>query len=367
MNFVNLVSSHFCYNLFYSTLLVALLLSLLAISPSNVRNQVIKVPPIQYLYIIIPIVLFSIAGHPIHYKGWENDRGNYALSLIAYATADHPNLTKGDYLFSYYQFFVAKITNYVGWFYLTALIYIMNYFICAKRLCREYSYILFLMMLCTFQFMAYGCNTIRGGFAASFILLGISFYKKPLFMFIILLLAVGLHKSMILPFFMLLLSYRFRVNKLFLLGWLMSFLLSLSMGKYFEVLFQGFIDDLRSTYLNSNGTEGYKVGFRWDFLIYSTIPIILGYYYIYKLKFKDEFYHFIWRAYIGANAIWILVIRANFTDRFAYLSWFMFPILLFYPMLTQQLYKNVKEQYHKLCWLIVGQGTYTIGFYLLKG
>lgn len=367
MSFVNLVSYQFCYDLFYGTLCVAMLFALMTVTPSYVRNKVIDMPHVNWLFVIVPIIIFCMAGQPINYTGWENDRGNYALSVISYATANHPNLNKGDWGFCYYQFFVAKMTNYVGWFYLTATIYVMNYYFCAKRLCKEYSFVLFLMMLCTFQFIGYGSNTIRAGFAASFVILGMSFFRKPLVMFGIMILAFQFHKSMLLPVFMLLLSYRFKYNKLFLFGWFLAFALSLTMGKYFELILQGFIDDSRAAYLNSAGSEGYKVGFRWDFLIYSMIPIALGYYYIYKLNFKSEFYQFLWRGYLGANALWILVIRANFTDRFAYLSWFMFPLLIFYPMLTQQLYRDVNEQHKKLTWLIVGQGIYTFGFYIWKG
>lgn len=366
MSFVNLVSYQFCYDLFYGTLCVAMLFALMTVTPSYVRNKVIDMPHVNWLFVIVPIIVFCMAGQPIHYEGWENDRGNYALSVIAYANRSHPDFSRGDRLFAIYQFVSSKLMNYVGWFYLTATIYVMNYYTAAKRLSGEYAFILFLMMLCTFQFIGYGSNTIRAGFAASFVILGISFYQRTWLMLIILVMASQIHSSMLLPVFMLLLSLRIKNNKLFLYGWLLSFILSFAMGKYFEVMFQGFVEDHRTAYLNSAGTEGYKVGFRWDFLIYSMIPIVLGYYYIYKLKLRSAFYQFVWRAYLGTNAIWVLVIRANFTDRFAYLSWFLFPILLFYPLLNQQLYRNVNDHYQKLIWLMVGQGLYTIGFYLLK-
>ena len=38
--------------------------------------------------------------------------------------------------------------------------------------------------------------------------------------------------------------------------------------------------------------------------------------------------------YILANTFWILVIRANFSDRFAYLSWFIYSAVLIYPLVT---------------------------------
>ena len=35
--------------------------------------------------------------------------------------------------------------------------------------------------------------------------------------------------------------------------------------------------------------------------------------------------------YLTANAFWILVIRSSFSNRFAYLSWFLMAIIIFYP------------------------------------
>jgi hypothetical protein len=38
-------------------------------------------------------------------------------------------------------------------------------------------------------------------------------------------------------------------------------------------------------------------------------------------------------TYLLANAVWVLLIHASFSNRFAYLSWFMMPWLLVYPFL----------------------------------
>lgn len=45
----------------------------------------------------------------------------------------------------------------------------------------------------------------------------------------------------------------------------------------------------------------------------------------------DSFYARLVNTYLLANAIWVLLIHANFSNRFAYLSWFMMPWLLLYP------------------------------------
>jgi hypothetical protein len=82
------------------------------------------------------------------------------------------------------------------------------------------------------------------------------------------------------------------------------------------------------------------VGFRWDFLLYSIIGVFTGMYFIYKKNFKDKFYTHIFNVYLLTNAIWILVIRANFSNRFAYLSWFMLGLIIIYPFLKYKFFDN---------------------------
>ena len=48
----------------------------------------------------------------------------------------------------------------------------------------------------------------------------------------------------------------------------------------------------------------------------------------------------IYSIYLFANALWILVIQANFSNRFAYLSWFMLGLVIVYPFLKQLFFKN---------------------------
>ena len=45
----------------------------------------------------------------------------------------------------------------------------------------------------------------------------------------------------------------------------------------------------------------------------------------------DAFYARLVNTYLLANAVWILVIHSDQSNRFAYLSWFMMPWVLLYP------------------------------------
>ena len=53
----------------------------------------------------------------------------------------------------------------------------------------------------------------------------------------------------------------------------------------------------------------------------------------------------LFNIYLFANAFWILVIRANFSNRFAFLSWFLLALVICYPWLKFYFEKN---QHRKL-------------------
>lgn len=81
-------------------------------------------------------------------------------------------------------------------------------------------------------------------------------------------------------------------------------------------------------------------GFRWDFLIFSAVPIWWGWHVTNRLKSKDRSYEIVLNTYILANSIWVMVSRAAFSNRFAMLSWFLYFLVMAYPLLKFELYKN---------------------------
>lgn len=152
---------------------------------------------------------------------------------------------------------------------------------------------------------------------------------------------------------MILLSRYVKFQKFFIFIWIVCVLLSLIVGDYFNTLFASMFEgeEDRASYLMGTG-EKYEVGFRIDFIIYSLIPLLVGWYYIYKKGFNSTIYKMIYNAYLLTNSFWLLVIRADFSDRFAYLSWFMIPLVLAYPLL-----KNPNLVAHPNKWM----GTILLG------
>ncbi len=196
-----------------------------------------------------------------------------------------------------------------------------------------------LFIMGAFSFYTYGTNGLRNGLACSITLAAIAFLatsRKNLIIGLLLaFLAVNIHKSAIVPIASLLASiYIVKQFKWAYTFWILSIIISLVAGGVVTAMFAGLGFDGRESYLTSFEDGKFShTGFRWDFLIYSMMPIILGYYVIIKKGIEDRTYTILLNTYTLANAFWVMVIRANFSNRFAYLSWFMYPIVLAYPLL----------------------------------
>ena len=148
------------------------------------------------------------------------------------------------------------------------------------------------------------------------------------------------HKTLLLPVIAYVLTQFYNNPKFYIKAWLLAIPMSLFLGSLFITIFTslGFGDDRLAGYL-SDGLQA-DTRFRWDFLFYSAFPVFAGWYFIIKKEFKDTFYNSIFNIYLICNAFWILVIRASFSNRFAYLSWFLMAFVIIYPLLKQQLFKN---------------------------
>ena len=91
---------------------------------------------------------------------------------------------------------------------------------------------------------------------------------------------------------------------------------------------------------NVEQSENVEAGFRIDFIIYSIMPIIMVWYVTIKRNFKDLTYNIIASTYILANAFWVMLIRSEQSNRFAYLSWFLYPIVIAYPLLRMNIWED---------------------------
>lgn len=228
----------------------------------------------------------------------------------------------------------------------TASVYLLGYIIFIKRSVeKEYRIILFIATISSFGFLGYGVNTIRSGLALSILLLAYS-YRRKLYLAVFLgFFAVLMHKSVVIIILAFLLSRFFKNVKTLYRLWFVFLILSIINIPGIESLLFNLIGtgttNRFESYLNTtDATTHYKTGFKLNFVVYSALPIFVGYYYIVKKSFTDKLYLQMFSVYIIVNSLWLLLIRIPYTDRVAYLSWFLIPFILLYPILKSNLMKN---------------------------
>ena len=289
---------------------------------------------------VLFFTLIYIGFRPIS-GAYFGDMATYATTFENYQNGDG-NMFKEDVVFDFFMQVCAKIMSVQFFFVTCILLYVLPLWFASKKWFADYSYYSFLALLISFSFWAYGTNGIRNGIATSFFLYALS-KDKLVYKVMLVALSIGIHKSLVIPAAALTLTYFYKNPKSYFYGWLLCIPLSLVAGGFWESLFSGLMGDERSSYLtdgNINDDSFSSTGFRWDFVIYSAAAVYSAYFFIFKKKFSNATYNRLVSVYLTANGFWILVIRANFSNRFAYLSWFMMAIIIVFPFLTKIQVKN---------------------------
>jgi hypothetical protein len=208
------------------------------------------------------------------------------------------------------------------------------------------------------SFYTYAVNGIRNGVALSLFLWGLSYRDKKVLMGLFFLIATLFHKTALLPIIAYIVTYFYNNSKVLFKVWLLCIPLSMALGAIFISIFTsiGFGDDRLAGYLTSQSEAGTfaSAGFRWDFLFHSAFAVFAGWYFVFKKNFKDTFYAQLLNTYLICNAFWILVIKANYSNRFAYLSWFMMALIIIYPLLKQTFFKYQHVIIGKIIFLYFG-------------
>ncbi|MCF6294476.1 MAG: EpsG family protein [Flavobacteriaceae bacterium] len=290
-------------------------------------------------FLLIFIVIY-MGLRPI--SGAFTDMVTYAAHFNRYANG-YPIIVDTDIGFHLFMKFSSQFMSANIFFLLCSFMYIYPMYFISKKFFDKYWFFSFIMLVVSFSFWPYGVNGIRNGIATSFFLLAFAFHEKKILMILFMVLACLSHKTLLLPTLAYIITLIHNNPKTYLKTWLITIPLSLFLGSVWISLFSslGFADDRLGGYLTGKADAQFEdLSFRWDFLIYSGSAVFTGWFFIFKKGFKDVYYNRLLNIYLIANSFWILVIRANFSNRFAYISWFMIGIIIIYPFLKQQFYKN---------------------------
>lgn len=229
--------------------------------------------------------------------------------------------------------------------------YFMGMFVCSLMLMRKNLWLAVLFFFTSFSCYSFATNGIRNGMACSIELIAICLLaeggiKRP-FSFVLMFLAMSMHRSTLLPSVMAIAStYVIKDTRTAIRFWIASIAISVVAGQMVEGFFAALgFDDRMSDYASVGQSEESmsqfsQSGFRWDFLFYSMFPVIMTWYVTRVRKFNDQVFNIFANTYIFCNAFWIMVIRSAFSNRFAFLSWFIYPVVIAYPLLRMNLWKD---------------------------
>lgn len=241
--------------------------------------------------------------------------------------------------------------NYVSWigskylgttflFVSIAAIYFICTYIACKRMFPKDTLAVYLVFLAAFSTFSYGTNGIKAGAAAAIFLMALSYRKNLKICIPLILVSWGFHHSMIMTVVAFALTLVYKNSKIYFVAWCLCLLIAIAHITFFQELFAGILDDSGDSganYLSSIDEDwGGRNGFRIDFVFYSAMPILVGYWAVYKKKLQlSKTYTCLLNLYMTLNGTWMLCMYANFTNRIAYLSWFLYPIVLIYPYLNE--------------------------------
>ena len=292
-------------------------------------------------YVFLILILVYMGQRPIY--AIFGDTVNYNYAYNKYSQGREIGKVE-DYGWHVFMKLMANIASVHTFFTICAIIYIYPMYRMSRQFFGKYWYYSFILFIVSFSFWTYGVNGMRNGAALSLFLWGLTYQRNKIVMSICFLIAIMFHKTAILPILAYVLTFYFNDPKFYLKAWLLCIPLSLALGSVFVIIFSsiGFGgDDRLAGYLTTqaeSGTFAYD-GFRWDFLFHSAFPVFAGWYFVIKKKFKDQMYYRLLNTYLICNGFWILIINANYSNRFAYLSWFMMAIVIIYPLLKQNMFK----------------------------
>lgn len=317
-----------------------------------------------YLIIISFLTLFKCAGKGYYLHRNNNHIGEICLLLflilfIGFRPASYVFVDMMNYIGFYnhlegspfifnpnaenkifdnlFSFLAAHSMGYTTFFVVIAVIYFTGIYICCKKLFPKDTFIAFLVYLAAFSTFSYATNGVKAGAAASIFLMALAYREKWWFSILLLLISWGFHHSMMLCVAAYVVVSIYNNPKVYLLFWGFCLLIALLHIGFFQELFVGMADERGSDYLTATEDWGGKSGFRYDFVLYSATPVVVGWWIIFKKKIMSVRYNFLLNIYLLTNGIWMLCMYASFTNRIAYLSWFMLPIMLIYPFINEKI------------------------------
>ena len=291
------------------------------------------------------------------------DMPGYAKAMLDHRFEDLPIAWDQNYIFQPMMAFLSSIgASQQTPIVILAAINFGATFFAMKKMFPNDTMLAMLVFFGAFSTFCGATNGLKAGCAMAFFLLALAYRENKVLCVLFLFLTMGYHHSMQLPLAAFILCTFYKNTKLYFAFWIICLFIAALHITFFMNFFAGWTDDHGAEYLytlaGSRDSEfSGKLGFRYDFIIYSSVPIIIGYIGLFKKKIISENYQFLLNLYLFVNGIWMLCMYANFTNRIAGLSWGMLPVLIIYPFLKEKWNNN---QYKTLYKVVIGHLSFTL-------
>lgn len=241
-------------------------------------------------------------------------------------------LTFNDPLFNLFTTAAAASISVSTYFLLCAALYVIPKAWACRILCGPRWPLPLAAMATSFSFYGFGTNGIRNGIAASIGLLALA-WPRVGGKVLIGLASILTHASLALSMVSHAITWRFRSVRFWLVVWATSIPISFVLPKGAVLTIISIQEDSRTGYFDTlGGTD-----FRYDFIIYSAVGAAAIAYWKVHRKVEDTQFDHLASTYLLANAFWILINQIAFSNRFAYLSWFMLEVAVLLPLVRAPL------------------------------
>lgn len=356
--------------IFIYTILIYTLFQTSVIKSQSNKNLLYGNHSSSFSLLFCIILALFIGLRPISGR-YFGDMGTYSRLYVLLSDYGYvPSELNIEIGFAMLMYFCSRVMVVSGFFCVVSFTYFLSLFVACKRFFKGKATWAMLFFLGAFTCWGSAVNGLRNGVACAILVLAYSFLrensKNKIVPILLAVLAYSMHKSTILPILCTIVSLYYSDTKKIIYFWILSIVISLVGGSSVANIFVGLgFDDRLDSYLQDTNDLSHQfssTGFRFDFLLYSVVPIILGYYVVVKRKIYDFHYKLLLNTYILANSFWVMVITSSFSNRFAYLSWFLYPLILAYPLLKFEIWSH---QSKKLAIFMLGNILFTYLMFLM--
>lgn len=326
------------------------ILVILGVTPSFKYKSLTSFPDMNLilgttLLLILPILFIGLRNP---FGSWRYFGDTYNYTLIYQRIQNDPFWQPNkDLGFYFYMKTLSKFLSIQMFYLVTAILYVVPVYYAFLKWFKKYAYFALIIHVSSLSFWSFGINGMRNGLASSIFILALAFYHRKWIMLILMGISISFHTTMLLPAVAFLIVHFYNDTKVLLKIWAYSIVISFIIGKKIESSLKflltssvGLIDDrvnftgIKTSFIDSSSR------FRIDFIFYGALVIALGYYFMFKLNYKDAFFKKLFNVYLIANTVWLYFIYFPYTNRIAYLSWFLIPVIAIYPIIYSTKQKN---------------------------